>query len=129
MKKPKLIFTASLALAALVLIVIIVRAIDSGSVKPSSYDSFARCLSEQGIKMYGAAWCSHCQAQKAAFGSGWQYVNYVECSTQSDQPQANVCSQAGIEGYPTWIFGDGTKLAGELTFEQLSQKSGCLLAD
>jgi hypothetical protein len=25
------------------------------------YDNFAKCLTEKGVEMYGASWCSHCQ--------------------------------------------------------------------
>ena len=28
------------------------------------YDAFARCLSDRGVKMYGAWWCPHCKEQK-----------------------------------------------------------------
>ena len=31
---------------------------------PSQYDGFAKCLSENGVKMYWAYWCPHCNDQK-----------------------------------------------------------------
>ncbi len=37
-------------------------------------DDFAKCLSEKGVTMYGAAWCSHCQNTKKTFGQSFQYV-------------------------------------------------------
>src|SRR3989338_2875622 len=91
------------------------------------YDDFARCLTDKGAKMYGASWCSHCGNQKELFGSSWQYVTYVECTIADQQDQAVVCQQAGITSYPTWQFGDGSQVTGEMTFEQLSQQTGCLL--
>lgn len=83
--------------------------------------SFAECLTEKGAVMYGADWCPHCQNQKRMFGGAFSLVNYVECP---DDPQR--CLDAGIEGYPTWIFADGTKLTGEQKLETLAEKTGCL---
>ncbi|PIN79674.1 hypothetical protein COV16_02875, partial [Candidatus Woesearchaeota archaeon CG10_big_fil_rev_8_21_14_0_10_34_8] len=56
----------------------------------------------------------------------WDYMNHIECSTQS-KSMTQKCIDAGIESYPTWEFGDGTRFVGELDFEQLSQASGCSL--
>lgn len=86
------------------------------------YDEFAQCLTEKGIVMYGAEWCSYCKAEKKAFGSSFRLVNYVECP---DNPQ--LCLERGIEGYPTWMFADGRKLEGKQGLEKLSWESGCLL--
>ncbi len=92
---------------------------------PGQYDGFAQCLTEKGVKMYGAYWCSHCKNQKELFGSSFQYVQYIECDVNGQQSPA--CTQAGVTGYPTWIFSDGNKVAGELSFEKLSAYSGCSL--
>ena len=86
------------------------------------YDAFAQCLSEKGITMYGAAWCPHCQREKRLFGSSFQFVNYVECP---DNPQ--LCTEKGVTGYPTWIFPDGRRFAGEQGLQKLSAESGCPL--
>ena len=93
------------------------------------YDSFAKCLADNGVKMYGAYWCPHCNNQKQMFGSSWQYVNYIECSLPNRAGQTQVCNQAGIRAYPTWEFQDGNILEGELTFTQLSQYSNCQLGE
>jgi len=61
-------------------------------------DAFAKCLTEKGWAMYGAAWCSHCQAQKALFGTSFQYIKYVECPDN-----VQLCTDKGVNGYPTWI--------------------------
>lgn len=98
-----------------------------GNSEPGKYDDFAQCLTESGAKMYGAWWCPHCTNQKTAFGKSWKlFGGYVECSN-SDRTQTAVCAQAGITGYPTWRFGDGSELGGEVSFYTLSQKSGCEL--
>ena len=82
--------------------------------------ALAQCLSDKGATMYGAEWCSHCQAEKARFGDASTFVPYVECPQEPDK-----CLAAGIEGYPTWIFADGRKLVGEQGLEKLAQVSGC----
>ena len=85
-------------------------------------DKFAQCLADTKITMYGAAWCSHCQNEKKAFGDSFQYVPYVECP---DNPK--VCLDAGVEGYPTWILGNGEKLVGEQGLSGLADVTGCEL--
>jgi len=85
-------------------------------------DNFAQCLRDKGITMYGADWCAHCQNEKKAFGNSFKHVPYIECP---DNPKQ--CLDAGIKGYPTWVFPDGKKLEGEQGIEKLSQESGCPL--
>lgn len=91
------------------------------------YDEFAQCLSDKGVKMYGAWWCPHCATQKEWFGPSFKYVNYIECSTPDGNAQLQVCRDAGIEGYPTWEFQDGSRRSGEIPLDQLSLYSGCPL--
>ncbi|HLC89678.1 MAG TPA: thioredoxin domain-containing protein [Patescibacteria group bacterium] len=88
----------------------------------SALADFAQCLSEKGLVMYGANWCSHCQREKSRFGEAFQFVNYVECPQDPEN-----CLAAGIEGYPTWVTADGQKYEGEQGLERLSQISGCEL--
>jgi len=94
---------------------------------PVDMDVFAKCLSENGATLYGAIWCPHCQVQKKAFGESVQYINYIECSPDGSKTQAQVCKNAGIQGYPTWKFADGSEIFGEATLAQLGEKTGCLL--
>lgn len=86
------------------------------------YDWFAQCLAEKEVTMYGAAWCAHCQNEKKLFGKSFKYVPYVECP---DDPK--LCIEKGVTGYPTWIFPDGKKLAGEQGLEKLAAESQCQL--
>lgn len=95
--------------------------------KPGELDDFATCIKSSGAEFYGTFWCSHCQAQKEAFGSSAKYLPYIECSTPDGQGQTQVCKDKGIEGYPTWIFADGTSLSGELPLQVLADKTQCLL--
>jgi hypothetical protein len=96
------------------------------AIAPSLYDGFAQCLSEKGATFYGAWWCPHCSAQKKQFGKAMRNVKYVECSDASKN-MTQECKDAGVEGYPTWIFADGSKLQGELSFKTLAEKTACAL--
>ena len=91
----------------------------------SGLDAFAKCLSDNGIKMYGAYWCPHCNSQKQMFAESWKYVNYIECSLPNRAGQTQICSDAGIKAYPTWEFANGNRIEGELSLEQLSLSSNC----
>ncbi|MFA5009749.1 MAG: hypothetical protein WC553_00765 [Patescibacteria group bacterium] len=90
----------------------------------SRWENLAKALTAAGAKMYGAYWCSHCQAQKAMFGSAWQSAPYVECSPNKNDPsvQSPACVTAGLQGYPTWIFADGTRVERVMSFDELAQK-------
>ncbi|MBS3169610.1 hypothetical protein J4210_03925 [Candidatus Woesearchaeota archaeon] len=98
-----------------------------GCSSKASYDLFATCLTENGVKMYGAFWCSHCTEQKKLFGDSFQYVNYVECSLPDGKSQTELCSKEEISSYPTWELGDGTRFAGVIGLEDLSQRTNCSL--
>jgi thiol-disulfide isomerase/thioredoxin len=91
------------------------------------YDEFATCLKDKGAVFYGAFWCSHCNSEKRLFGSSEKLLPYVECSTPDAQDQTQICKDKKIEGYPTWIFADGTRLAGETSFATLAEKTSCEL--
>ncbi|PIQ68038.1 MAG: hypothetical protein COV91_06175 [Candidatus Taylorbacteria bacterium CG11_big_fil_rev_8_21_14_0_20_46_11] len=108
-----------------VAVVVLVGFLFIGGRSPYSaeaLDSFASCLSEQGLTMYGAYWCPHCQNEKAEFGDSFAKVNYVECT---DDPKQ--CTDAGITGYPTWIGPNGIRLEGEQGLQMLSEVSSCSL--
>ena len=89
----------------------------------NSLDIFAKCTALKGLTMYGAAWCSHCTAQKKLFGDSFKYVNYVECPDN-----IKLCDDRGILGYPTWIDNAGKKYEGEQSFDTISKITGCVLS-
>ena len=95
--------------------------------KPSKYDDFAKCIKDSGAIFWGAFWCPHCQKQKAMFGSAQKLLPYVECSNPDGASQNQVCNDAKVSGYPTWVFPNGTRLTGEQTFEDLAKNSSCVL--
>ena|SRR3989344_967396 len=112
----------------LVIGAIIVLGIIFFSFRGSSgnYDDFAKCLTQNGVKMYGAYWCPHCADQKELFGSSWKYMDYVECSLPNRAGQTEVCSLARIESYPTMDVA-GRRLLGVQSLESLSQLTNCPL--
>ena len=100
-----------------------------GCASKTQYDPLAQCLTENGVKMYGAYGCSACSAQKKIFKDSFKKVNYIECAIPGSDEPTEVCKQANIESYPTWEFADGTRQAGVIPVEQLSQISGCPLPE
>lgn len=88
---------------------------------------FAKCISDTGAKFYGTFWCPHCQNQKKMFGTAKSDLPYVECSTADGKGQLSICTEAGIESYPTWKFSDGSILTGEVALEDLASKTNCSL--
>jgi hypothetical protein len=96
---------------------------DSTTADPSYLEQLAKFMTEKGMAMYGAYWCSHCQAQKQLFGDAFQYVDYVECDAQGPNGNPNECTAQGIEGYPTWIY-QGKKYEGQKTLAELAQIVG-----
>jgi thiol-disulfide isomerase/thioredoxin len=95
--------------------------------KSGKLDAFASCIKDSGAIFYGAFWCPHCQNQKAMFGSSAKLLPYVECSTPDGNSQLPLCTDAGVKGYPTWQFADGTRESGEVSLEKLSEKTNCPL--
>jgi len=67
------------------------------------------------------------QSEKKLFGVSQKLLPYVECSTPDGQDQTQICKDKKIESYPTWIFADGTSLNGEITLQQLADKTSCVL--
>jgi hypothetical protein len=92
----------------------------------TNLDSFAKCLTDKGVKMYGAFWCGHCQNEKKSFGDSWQYIKYIECDPKGENSQTDLCLSKNIQGYPTWEI-NGKLYPGEQSFDKLAQLSGCKL--
>ena len=94
-----------------------------------SLDTFAQCLKDKGATFYGAFWCPHCQNEKKLFGDSAKLLPYVECSTSDGNGQLPICTEKKIQGYPTWIFADGSTQSGEISLAVLAQKTGCQLSN
>lgn len=94
-----------------------------------AYDDFARCLTEKGVKIYGASWSGHYQDQKKSFGVSFGFIDFKDCAI-SGNPMALApeCKSAGIKVFPTWEFSGGARKEGNASLEELSKLSGCILA-
>jgi len=93
------------------------------------YDAFAQCLTDRGVKMYGAWWCPHCQEQKEKFGASFKKVPYTECGIIGDLHGQNPqCKEDGIKHYPTWQFPPtGERVERVFDMQELSDRTGCSL--
>jgi len=102
--------TTNIVIAAAVVVLVIVGFIFAyrASNVPSKYQPFAQELKDSGVRFYGAFWCPHCQAQEKQFNMSRQKLEkvglYVECSPSTGQGQTQICVDAKIESYPTWVY-------------------------
>ncbi len=122
-------------LIALLVFIIVLSSCTSQTTEQSSQtssanlDSFAQCLKEKGVKMYGSYICSACLATKKMFGSSFEYIEEIECHPKGPNPQTDLCLKRDIKKTPTWILEkEGTeinRLEGYQTFELLGEFSGC----
>ena len=83
----------------------------------------ARHLARNQAVMYGAYWCPHCQEQKAKFGPAASDVPYVECDPRGAGARPDLCANARVHSYPTWVIGSERR-EGVLTLEELARLSG-----
>jgi hypothetical protein len=79
--------------------------------------------SQEKVVLAGTYWCSHTSRQKELFGAeAWNELNasvnsqppasmrngkgfmYVECAPQGYHGNPTICSNLGVDGYPTWII-------------------------
>ena len=120
----KMILGATLLACIFVALAFFIKASSTKNSNPHQYDLFAQCLTKASVVMYGAAWCPHCQATKAAFADSFKFVTYVECVNNS-----TLCAKKGVDAYPTWLIGTTSKIEGfdSNTFHYLSTATGCAL--
>lgn len=88
---------------------------------PPDYTSFATCLTEHNVIMYGTDWCPHCQNQKKMFGRAFKNVLYVNCDVSP------ICEEIGVKSYPTWSINGKLLDSGVKELEVLSRLSDCEL--
>jgi thiol-disulfide isomerase/thioredoxin len=112
----------------LIVLLVVARNASEPTVKVTAMDPFAQCLTDAGAVFYGAFWCPHCQEQKEMLQDSVN-IPYVECSTADMRGQTPRCIEAGITGYPTWVFADGSIGNGRLTLEELASRTNCTLPE
>ncbi len=117
--------TVSIVLISLIALVggVLLITGNASGTRYSNLEEFAKCVTDRGAVMYGAAWCPHCQSQKQKFGESFENIKYVECPEQ-----AQLCIEKKIEGYPTWEFSDGSRVEGEMSLEKIAEKTSCQLS-
>ena len=96
-------------------------------VTEKNLDTFASCLTEKGMKFYGAFWCGHCANMKKLFGDSMAKINYIECWDNATNKITKACEDAKIEAFPTFDFGDGSRKVGALSLEELKTITSCPL--
>jgi uncharacterized membrane protein len=92
------------------------------SAPPGYQSALARHLADTKAVMYGAFSCSACQEQKARFGSAAKDIPYVECDPKGANPRPDLCRQAGVKAFPTWVINGQTR-QGVMTLDQLAEMS------
>jgi len=97
------------------------------SPTPADLDSFAKCLTESGMEVFGAAWCGHCNSVKQRFGNSFRHIMYQECDPRFGGNEQR-CMEKGVQAYPAFKFGDGSILYGEQSFAALAQRTGCTIS-
>jgi uncharacterized membrane protein len=98
---------------------------DIKSTSGAAEIALAKHLTAKGAKMYSSYWCPHCYEQKQLFGKqAWAEVTNIECAADAKKnPQPEVCTKAGIKGFPTWII-DGKLDPGVKKLAKLGQMTG-----
>lgn len=93
----------------------------------TAMDYFAKCLSENGLQMFGSATCGGCISQKKLFGDSFQYIDYVECQQSIPGNNFQLCKEKQISHVPAWIR-DDQMIDGFQSIQKLEEFSGCTLA-
>ena len=87
--------------------------------------SLATYLHSSGAVMYGAFWCPHCRRQRELFGKeAFKLLTYIECDPRGYKSQYATCITAGVDGYPSWKFGNGKVQGGEMELIEIAKLSG-----
>ena len=87
-------------------------------------DTFAKCLASKDVVVYGAYWCPHCQNQKKLFG---ERVPICAVCRSILRKRQNAPQRALMDirlGYSR----NGSRIAGEMSFQELSDKTVCPFA-
>ena len=120
-------FTIAGGIVGVALVTLFGLSFVSSPAAAGEYDQFAQCIADSGATYYAAFWCPACNQQTALFGASEEHLPYVECSNPNRSLNAT-CAQAGIDGFPTWEFGDGSRETGVLSMSQLAERTGCTFA-
>ena len=85
----------------------------------------SKLLQDKGVVMAGTYWCPHTTRQKELFGKeAFTNIRYIECAPKGYNSNPMFCIAKQIDGYPTWIFPDGTQISGERPLSVLASAVG-----
>lgn len=87
--------------------------------RSGSYDSFAKCLTEKDVIVYGNDYCQYTIKQLNFFGNSKKYLNYVKCIDNKE-----LCDSKDVKITPTWEI-NGKMYEQVQTFESLTAITGC----
>ena len=94
-----------------------------------NYDSFAQCVADRGVNMYGSFRCGVCAKERALLGDSFAYINEIECHPEGENPQTELCLSREIRQTPTWILEpngiEEARYVGFMSIEDLATFSGC----
>jgi hypothetical protein len=105
---------------------------NDSQILPGEYDTFAQCLYDNGMRMYGSETCSQCARQRRAFGDSAHLLQEIECDPRNSEYVEGQCLD-DITHTPTWIQQDKTGKeiyrfkSGYVDLESLAEQSGCPL--
>jgi len=93
--------------------------INSDNGEEDKVTRLAKCLSDKGAVMFGSAYCGHCSNQKKMFGDAFKYIEYVECTEETEK-----CQQNNIQSVPAWKI-NGILYVGSRPLDSLASLVGC----
>ena len=118
-----------LIIGIFVIVLLFVSACSGSPYTKEQRDSLALCLSEKGVKEYGAFWCPNCAKQKKLFGDSFDIIMdkgvYVECDPRGDNSMSELCIEKDVQKYPTWEFPDGKIFVGVIPLDEFVQFTEC----
>lgn len=124
LSRGRLAFSAGLVvLIALIVPILAQRPAAQAPAQTDFQTGLAKYLNSQGVVLYGAYWCPHCNNQKELFGKAASLVNYIECDPRGQNPNVQLCKEKGIKLYPTWEI-KGTRYEGVMSLDELAKLSG-----
>lgn len=94
-----------------------------GQSGPAPFDTFAQCMTDKGVIMYGNDTCPHCIDQKNDFKGSFDKITYIQCIEDFE-----ACERAGVTSTPTWVIHD-KNYVGRHSLEELAKYSGCPLLE
>jgi len=70
--------------------------------------------------VYGTSWCGYCTKMKEDLGDSVTMIRYVDCDKEEEK-----CAKQKIQGLPTLILRNGTRIVGYRSLEWLAEEAGC----